>query len=71
MWLFSAGSRYCTVSVPGRMAPSFADPAVLEAVREQNAYFRNHAGHMDYAANAALGVPIGSGSVESLWLASA
>ncbi len=38
----------------------------MEAVREQNNYFRNHAGHMDYAANAALGVPIGSGSVESL-----
>ena len=38
----------------------------LEAVREQNAYFRKHEGHMDYAANAALGVPIGSGSVESL-----
>ena len=52
-------------------APPSSDPAVLEAIREQNAYFRNHAGHMDYAANAALGVPIGSGSVESLWLASA
>lgn len=46
--------------------PPSADPAVLEVIREQNAYFRNHAGHMDYAANAALGVPIGSGSVESL-----
>ena len=46
--------------------PPSADPAVLEAIREQNAYFRNHAGHMDYAANAALGAPIGSGSVESL-----
>lgn len=46
--------------------PPSDDPAVLEAIREQNAYFRNHAGHMDYAANAALGVPIGSGSVESL-----
>ena len=46
--------------------PPSGDPAVLEAIREQNAYFMNHAGHMDYAANAALGVPIGSGSVESL-----
>lgn len=46
--------------------PPSADPAVLEAIREQNAYFRNHADHMDYAANAALGVPIGSGPVESL-----
>lgn len=46
--------------------PPSDDPAVLEAIREQNAYFRNHARHMDYASNAALGVPIGSGSVESL-----
>lgn len=48
-----------------REPPSSA-PATLEAIREQNAYFRSHAGHMDYAANAAQGVPIGSGSVESL-----
>jgi hypothetical protein len=46
--------------------PPCADPAVLEAIREQNAYFRSHAEHMDYATNAAKGVPIGSGSVESL-----
>ena len=46
--------------------PPSDDPAVLEIIREQDAYFRNHAEHMDYAANAALGVPIGSGSVESL-----
>jgi hypothetical protein len=46
--------------------PPSDDPAVAETIREQNAYFRNHAAHMDYAANAALGVPIGSGSVESL-----
>ncbi len=46
--------------------PPSDDPAVAEVIRAQNAYFRNHAGHMDYAANAALGVPIGSGSVESL-----
>ena len=40
---------------------------MLEVIREQDACFRNHAGHMDYAANAALGgVPIGSRSVESL-----
>lgn len=41
-------------------------PAVAETIRVQNAYFRSHAEHMEYAANAALGVPIGSGSVESL-----
>jgi hypothetical protein len=46
--------------------PPSDDPAVAEAIREQNAYFRNHAAHMDYATNATLGVPIGSGSVESL-----
>jgi hypothetical protein len=46
--------------------PPSDDPAVRELIREQNAYFRNHADHMDYAANAALGVPIGSGPVESL-----
>jgi len=46
--------------------PPSEDPAVHKAIREQNAYFRNHADHMDYAANAALGAPIGSGSVESL-----
>ena len=41
-------------------------PEVRKAIREQDAYFRKHAEHMDYAANAELGVPIGSGSVESL-----
>lgn len=46
--------------------PPSEDPAVLDAIREQNVYFRNHAAHMDYAKNAAQGVPIGSGSVESL-----
>ena len=46
--------------------PPSDDPTVQETIREQNAYFRRHAGHMDYAANAAQGVPIGSGSVESL-----
>ena len=46
--------------------PPSADPAVLEAIRAQNAYFRSHADHMDYAQNADQGVPIGSGSVESL-----
>ena len=39
---------------------------MLKAIREQDAYFRKHKTHMDYAANAAMGVPIGSGSVESL-----
>ncbi len=48
-----------------RKPPSESED-VREAIREQNAYFRKHKTHMDYAANAALGVPIGSGSVESL-----
>ena len=46
--------------------PPSSDPATRKAIRGQNVYFRNHAEHMNYAANAALGVPIGSGSVESL-----
>jgi len=41
-------------------------PEIRQVIREQNAYFRKHAAHMDYAANAKLGIPIGSGSVESL-----
>ena len=43
-----------------------SDDSAAEAIRLQNAYFRNHAEHMDYAANAKIGVPIGSGSIESL-----
>ena len=46
--------------------PPSVDPAALESIRVQNAYFRSHADHMEYAANAKLGVPVGSGSVESL-----
>jgi len=46
--------------------PPCESPALAETIRVQNAYFRSHAGHMDYATNAAMGVPIGSGSVESL-----
>jgi hypothetical protein len=46
--------------------PPSDDPVVLKVIREQNAYFQNHVDHMDYATNAALGVPIGSGPVESL-----
>ena len=61
----SAKGLFKTLDELLRETPS-GSPAVLEAVREQNAYLRKHAGHMDYAANAALGVPIGSGSVESL-----
>jgi hypothetical protein len=46
--------------------PPSHNPAVLEVIRAQNAYFRNHADHMDYAIHAKQGIPIGSGSVESL-----
>lgn len=46
--------------------PPSEDQATLESIRVQNAYFRSHADHMEYAANAKLGVPVGSGSVESL-----
>jgi hypothetical protein len=47
-------------------APPSNAPEVLEAIDEQNTYFRKHEAHMEYATNAAQGVPIGSGSVESL-----
>ena len=46
--------------------PPSCSAELLEVIQDQNAYFRKHEKHMDYAANAALGVPIGSGSVESL-----
>jgi hypothetical protein len=61
----SPGRLFRTLDGLLREPPS-EDPATLEAIRVQNGYFRNHAKHMDYAANAALGVPIGSGPVESL-----
>ena len=61
----SSGHLFKTLDDLLREPPS-DDPAVLEAIREQNAYFRSHAHHMDYAANARMGVPVGSGSVESL-----
>jgi hypothetical protein len=46
--------------------PPADSPATLKVINEQEAYFRKHKTHMDYAINAAQGVPIGSGSVESL-----
>lgn len=46
--------------------PPADNPVAQETLRKENAYFRNHADHMDYAAHAAQGIPIGSGSVESL-----
>ncbi len=61
----SPKSLFATLDLLLKEPPS-DDPAVQEVVREQNAYFRRHADHMEYAANAEKGVPIGSGSVESL-----
>lgn len=46
--------------------PPSDSPEALEAIRAQNIYFRKHEEHMGYAENAKLGVPIGSGSMESL-----
>ena len=34
-------------------------------VRREVAYFKSHEGHMHYEKNAALGVPVGSGAMES------
>ena len=61
----SPARLFATLDELLRAPPSDA-PDVREAIREQNAYFRKHETHMEYAAHAALGVPIGSGSVESL-----
>jgi len=36
-----------------------------KTARREAAYFQSHADHMDYDKNAALGVPIGSGAMES------
>lgn len=47
-------------------APPSDDPATREAIRRENAYFESHRQHMDYHEHAKEGVPIGSGSVESL-----
>lgn len=46
--------------------PLSRNPATCKTIRKQSAYLRKHAKHMEYAANAKMGVPIGSGSVESL-----
>ena len=61
----SPARLFATLDALLRAPPTHA-PELLKAIREQNAYFRKHKTHMDYAANAAMGVPIGSGSVESL-----
>jgi hypothetical protein len=47
-------------------APPADDPAAREIIRRETAYFESHRQHMDYAKYAKKGVPIGSGSVESL-----
>ena len=41
-------------------------PDVIAAIQDANAYFERHREHMDYAKHAEEGLPIGSGSVESL-----
>lgn len=61
----SPKSLFKTLDELLKQPPSGA-PSVLEVIREQNAYFQSHTEHMDYAKHADQGVPIGSGSVESL-----
>ena len=46
--------------------PPAADPETRETLRREKAYFESHRLHMDYPKHAKEGVPIGSGSVESL-----
>lgn len=47
-------------------SPPSNDPIMVNTIREQNQYFRNHETHMDYANHRTRKLPIGSGSVESL-----
>lgn len=42
------------------------DPERVETIRQESAYFRKHESHMNYREDRKEGVPIGSGSVESL-----
>jgi len=42
------------------------DPAACETIRRETTYFESHKLHMDYAKCANQGIPIGSGSAESL-----
>ena len=44
---------------------SAAEPAHAENLRREAAYFETHKDHLDYAAGAAKGEPIGSGAIES------
>jgi hypothetical protein len=45
--------------------PPRDDEGTLAAISEATGYFESHREHMDYARNAKVGAPIGSGSVES------
>ena len=47
-------------------APPSEDPETRETIRRETAYLTSHKDHMDYAKHRKAGVPIGSGSVESL-----
>jgi hypothetical protein len=46
--------------------PPSQDPDVIETIRREKAYCEKHKEHMDYAGCNKSGLPIGSGSVESL-----
>jgi hypothetical protein len=46
--------------------PPSQDPDVIETIRREKAYCEKHKEHMDYAGCKKSGLPIGSGSVESL-----
>ena len=46
--------------------PPSQDPVVMETIRREKAYCESHREHMDYAGCRKSGLPIGSGSVESL-----
>lgn len=46
--------------------PPSQDPDVIEVIRREKSYCESHKEHMDYAGCKKSGLPIGSGSVESL-----
>jgi len=46
--------------------PPSQDPNVIETIRREKAYCEKHKEHMDYSGCKKSGLPIGSGSVESL-----
>ena len=54
-----------TVADPRASRKSIRRREARKAAKREAAYFLSHEEHMDYDRNAALGVPVGSGAMES------